>query len=83
MMVITTVTQVSRGLLLTLRSKSVFSVDESNVKCISLTDASYWSLGSAWLSLEGMQLCNKRHLVYLQLSFTKIPGFFCVCLIKC
>jgi len=44
MMVITIVTQVSCGLLLTPRSKSVFSVDESNAECISLIDESYWSL---------------------------------------
>lgn len=42
MMVITTVTQVSCGLLLTPRSKSVFSADESNAECVSLTVESYW-----------------------------------------
>lgn len=44
MMVITIATQVSCGSLLTPRSKSVFSVDESNAGCISLIDESYWSL---------------------------------------
>ena len=44
MMVITIVTQVSCGSLLTPRSKSVFSVDESNAECMSLINESYWSL---------------------------------------
>lgn len=47
-MVITIVTQVSCGLLLTLRSKSVFSVDESNAECVSLIDESYYRKCLKW-----------------------------------